>query len=171
MLWQPRVARTASLLRCMSARPRIDLDGLSGVVDRFWLKATAALLGLAAVIALVAVITQPGERDGDQVRNVLRDFVTAAGDRDGDAACKLLTPNLRSAVVAIVPGTTCESYARSFGFDVAGLGAVSVNVPADLPDKVVLDGSNTLGPDGKPIGRGVTLVHTDDGYRIDQLTR
>lgn len=141
------------------------------LVDRYWWKAAAGLGGLAAVIAVIALASQPTERDPDQIRNVLRDFVIAAGDRDGVAACRLLTPTGRAAVAQIVPGTDCETYARSFGFDVAGLGGVTPNLGLDLPDRVVLDGSNTVGPDGKPIGRKVAFVRTGDGFRIEGLAR
>jgi hypothetical protein len=147
------------------------LDRAVTAVNRFWKLAAAGCLALAVLIAAVALIAQPSERDGDQVRNVLRDFVTAAGDRDGDAACRLLSEAGRRAVTAVVPGTTCESYARSFGFDVAGLGSVQVNLPEDLPDHVVIDGTNTIGPDGQPVQRRVALSRTSDGYRIDALAR
>lgn len=146
-------------------------DRLTALVDRYWWKVAAGLAGLAALIAVIALAAQPTERDPDQIRNVLRDFVTAAGDRDGDAACRLLTPSGRAAVAQIVPGTDCETYARSFGFDVAGLGGVTPNIGLDLPDRVVLDGSNTVGPDGRPIGRKVAFVRTKDGFRIEGLAR
>src|ERR1700712_5341787 len=105
------------------------LDRVVTLVDRFWALAAGGLLALALVVAGVAYASQPSERDGDQVRNVLRDFVTAAGDRDGDPACRLLTATGRAAVLAVVPGVTCQTYARSFGFDVAGLGSLTVNLP------------------------------------------
>ncbi|WP_354698161.1 hypothetical protein DSM112329_03826 [Paraconexibacter sp. AEG42_29] len=147
------------------------IDRACTLIDRFWWKAAAACLGLAAVVAVIAFASQSTERDPDQVRNVLRDFVTAAGDRDGEAACDLLTENGRRAVMGVVPGTTCEQYARSFGFDVAGLGGVYPRLGLDLPDRVVVDGTNTNGPDGKPIGRQVAFVRTPDGFRIDGLSR
>lgn len=155
----------------MSARPDDLLDRAAAVVDRFWKLAAAGCLGLAALVAVIAFASQPTERDGDQVRNVLRDFVTAAGDRDGDTACRLLSPAGRQAVTAVVPGVTCQTYARSFGFDVAGLGSVQVNLPENLPDRVVIDASNTVGPDGQPVQRRVAMSRTGDGYRIDALTR
>lgn len=147
------------------------VDRVSTLIDRFWWKAAAACLGVAAVVAAIAFATQSIERDPDQVNNVLRDFVTAAGDRDGKAACDLLTENGRRAAAAVVPGTTCESYARSFGFDVVGLGGAFAHLPLELPDRLVLNGANTTGPDGKPIGRKVAFVRTQDGFRIDGLSR
>lgn len=147
------------------------LDRAVLLIDRFWLRAVAGCLALAALVAVIAYATQPGERDFDQVSDVLTDFVTAAGDRNGDRACELLTPLGRQAATAAVPGVSCPDYARSFGFDVAGLGSVTLALPRDLPDRVVLDQTNMTGADGKPVQRRVAMVRTPDGFRIEGLTR
>lgn len=145
------------------------LDRACTLIDRYWAKATAACLALALVVVVVAYATQPAQRDFDQVRDTLKDFVIAAGDRDGERACELLTETGRQAATAAVPGVSCPEYARSFGFDVAGLGSVKLNIPADLPDKVTLDAGNMNDAAGNPVQRRVGLVRVGDGYRIEGL--
>lgn len=147
------------------------LDRATALVDRFWLKVTGACLALTLLAGVIAYAAQPGERDFQQVDDVLTDFVTAAGDRNGERACELLSPIGRQAATAAVPGISCPDYARSFGFDVAGLGAVTLHLPRDLPDRIVLDRSNMTGADGQPILRRVAMTRTKDGFRIDGLAR
>lgn len=146
-------------------------DRITTLVDRLWPRAAFAALGLAAVIVLVAYATQPSRRDADRVRDTLTDFVDAAADRNPDTACRLLTPRGREVVTAPVPGTPCHVYARSFGFDVAGLDGVDLRLDTDLPDQVVLDAGNMTGPDGEPVQRRVELVRVGDDFRIDNLAR
>ncbi|UTI66609.1 hypothetical protein NBH00_10445 [Paraconexibacter antarcticus] len=147
------------------------LDRVFATVDRLWVRIAGGCLALALVIGAIAYASQPTERDYESVRNTLTDFVTAAGDRDGDAACKLLTPQGRQIVTAEVPGVSCETYARSFGFDVAGLGSVTLHLPADLPGQVLLDASNMTDPAGHPVQRKVLMVRTSNGYRIAAISR
>jgi hypothetical protein len=146
-------------------------DRLTALVDRAWPQVAVALLALALVITAVAYATQPGRQDDDQVRAVLTDFVNAAADRDADTACGLLTAAGKQAVTAPVPGTSCEVYARSFGFDVAGLGGATLRLDRALGDRVVLDGTNMTAPDGTPVQRRMELVRVDGDYRINSLTR
>lgn len=168
--WRPRAGGGG---RAGRARYPADgmLDRAFALVDRLWAKVAAGCLGLAVAIGLLAYASQPTERDADSVRNTLTDFVTAAGDRDGDAACRLLTPEGRRIVTAEVPGVSCAAYARSFGFDVAGLGSVTLNLPRDLPDRILLDHTNMTDPAGKPVLRRVLMLRTGDGYRIAALAR
>lgn len=143
---------------------------MARLLDRFGARVALALVALAALIAVVAFATQPAQRDDDQVRNVLTDFVTAALNRDGDGACSHLTARAQRAVTAAVPGTTCPAYVRSFGLVVAALGAVTLHLPHDLGRVVVLDRTNITGPDGRPVQRRVVLVRGADGeYRIDAV--
>lgn len=146
-------------------------DRFSALVDRAWPWAALAFAALAAVVVVIAFATQPGRRDDDRVRDTLVDFVNAATNRDGDTACALLSAHGRQVTTSLVPGVTCASYARSFGFDVAGLGGVTLTLPAELPDRVVLDQSNMRGPDGQPVGRRVELVRVGDDFRIDAIGR
>lgn len=146
-------------------------DRLTALVDRAWPQLAIGLLALALVIAVAAYATQPGRQPDDQVRAVVTDFVNAAADRDADTACRLLTAAGRQAVTAPVPGTPCEVYARSFGFDVAGLGGVTLRLERKLPDRVVLDATNMTAPDGMPVKRRLELVRVDGDFRIDALTR
>ncbi|MCW3016309.1 MAG: hypothetical protein JWO02_3401 [Solirubrobacterales bacterium] len=146
-------------------------DRLTALVDRAWPQAAIACLALALVITVVAYATQPARQDDDRVRNVLTDFVNAAADRDAGTACSLLTAKGKQAVTAAVPGTPCDVYARSFGFDVAGLGGVTLRLDRKLPDRVVLDSTNMIAPDGAPVQRRVELVRVGGDFRIDALTR
>ncbi|MCW2957955.1 MAG: hypothetical protein JWP18_758 [Solirubrobacterales bacterium] len=146
-------------------------DRLTALVDRAWPWAAVAFAAVAVLVVVVAFATQPARRDDDRVRYTLADFVTAANDRDADTACGLLTPRGREAVTAAVPGVACEVYARSFGFDVAGLGGVMLLLPPDLPDKVLLNAGNIIGADGQGVGRTVELVRVGDDFRIDALGR
>ncbi|MCW3040072.1 MAG: hypothetical protein JWM31_1977 [Solirubrobacterales bacterium] len=147
------------------------LDRASVFVDRFWLPVAGACLALALLVGVAAYATQPSVQDFDDVDHVLTDFVTAAGDRNGERACELLTPLGRRAATAAVPGISCPDYARSFGFDVAGLGSVTLNIPRELPDRVVLNASNMTDPAGRPVQRKVLMVRTPDGFRIEGLAR
>jgi hypothetical protein len=147
------------------------LDRAFATVDRLWVRIAGGCLALTLLVVVVSYATQPTERDFESVRNTLTDFVTAAGDRDGDAACKLLTPEGRQVVTAAVPGVSCPAYARSFGLDVAGLGSVTLDLPADLPKQVLLDESNMKDAAGQPVRRKVLMVKTGDGYRIAAISR
>lgn len=144
---------------------------LTALVDRAWPWAPIACLVAALLVVVVAYATQPGRQDDDQVRAVLTDFVNAAADRDADTACDLLTARGARTVTAPVPGVSCDVYARSFGFDVAGLGGVVLSLERDLPDRVVLDATNMRAPTGAPVKRRLELVRVDGDYRIDALTR
>ncbi len=144
---------------------------LTTLVDRAWPWAPLALLSLALVIAVTAYATQPAVQDDDRVRHTFADFVDAAGNRDADTACDLLTATGRQVLTAAVPGVACETYARSFGFDVSGLGGVTLTLPRQLPDTVVLDRTNMVAADGTPVLRRVQLVRVGDDYRIASLTR
>jgi hypothetical protein len=146
-------------------------DRFSALVDRAWPWAAVAFTAVAALVVVVALATQPGRRDDDRVRYALADFVTAANDRDASTACALLTARGRREVTRPVPGVSCEVYARSFGFDVAGLGGVRLVLPPDLPDKVLLNAGNIIGADGQGVRRTVELVRVGDDFRIDALGR
>jgi hypothetical protein len=146
-------------------------DRFSALVDRAWPWVAIASAALAALVVVVAFATQPGRRDDDKVRDTLTDFVDAATNRDGQAACDLLSAHGRQVSASLVPGVPCASYARSFGFDVAGLGGVTLTLPAALPDRVVLDQANMRGPDGQPVGRRVELVRVHGDFRIDAIGR
>jgi hypothetical protein len=146
-------------------------DRFSALVDRAWPWAAVAFAGIAVLVVVVAFATQPTRRDDDRVRYTLADFVTAANDRDAKTACDLLTARGRAQVTKPVPGVSCETYARSFGFDVAGLGGVTLLLPPDLPDKVLLNAGNIIGPDGQGVGRRVEVVRVGDDFRIDALGR
>ncbi len=147
------------------------VDRLSALVDRAWPWAAVAFAGVAALVVVIAFATQPSRRDDDRVRYALADFVRAANDRDGDTACALLTARGKADVTKAVPGVSCETYARSFGFDVAGLGGVKLLLPPDLPDKVLLNAGNIIGADGQGVARRVEFVRVGDDFRIDALGR
>ncbi len=146
-------------------------DRFSALVDRAWPWAAVAFAGIAVLVVIIAFATQPSRRDDDRVRYALADFVTAANDRDAETACALLTERGRREVTRPVPGVSCETYARSFGFDVAGLGGVTLLLPPDLPDRVLLNGGNIIGADGQGVRRTVELVRVGDDFRIDALGR
>lgn len=144
---------------------------LTDLVHRAWPWVPLALLAVALIVVLAAFAVQPSVQDDDRVRYTFEDFVDAAGNRDASAACALLTAQGQRALTAAVPGVSCETYARSFGFDVSGLGGVTLNLPRKLPDTVVLDRTNMVAADGTPVLRSLQLVRVGDDYRIASLTR
>jgi hypothetical protein len=147
--------------------------GFAELVDRAWPRVPLALLGLSAVILVVALIVSPAPSDRVQIDDVVHHFGQAAADRRGDAACALLGPVARRQVVAPVPTESCTDYVQTFGvgFDAGAVAHATIRQVQIVGSRAAIPRSGLVDAQGDALGLSLGLERDGDGWRIAAFKR
>lgn len=141
---------------------------LGGVVDRAWPRLAVALLGAAALVALLGLVLAPRESPADRVRDAVSDFAGAVERRQGTQACGLLTPAAQLATAQRTGTLDCARTIQTFGagIDTAGLADARIAKVTVTGPTATIAASDVLRGDGSPLGLAITLQQVLGHWRI-----